>query len=84
MAVQGTPTVDVLISVASDHLDRFPEVVNQVVQAGLKVKRQLKITGVVTGSIEPRRVGALKRVPGVKAVETSRKYQLAPPEKTLQ
>jgi hypothetical protein len=72
------------VVVADDYLDRFSEVVKRAKEAGLQVEQPLETIGVVSGSIDPAKLAALKRVEGVTAVEPSRDFQLAPPESEIQ
>ena len=78
------PAEDVNVSVADDHLGRFPEVVRRMEQAGLKVGQQLEAVGVVSGSIDPARLPDLEQVLGVTAVERTRQVRIAPPESDVQ
>ena len=75
---------NVTISVADDHLSRFPEVVQRVQQAGVKVEQQLGNIGVVIGSIDSEKLADLNEVEGVAAVEPSRDIHIAPPDNDLQ
>ena len=75
---------NVNVSVAADHLDRFPEVVQRIQKAGLRVEQQLEQIGVVTGSIDSANLTDLRQVEGVTAVERSREFQLAPPDSETQ
>ena len=75
---------EVNVSVADDHLARFPDVVRRMEKAGLKVQQQLEAAGVVSGSIDSAKLPDLEQVEGVTAVESSRSFQLPPPESDLQ
>ena len=75
---------DVNVSVADDHLDGFPDVVERMKKVGLKVHQQMEAVGVVSGSIDPAKLADLERVEGVAAVEPSRSFQLPPPESDVQ
>ena len=75
---------DVNVSIADDHLDRFPDVVQRMKEAGLRVSQQMEAVGVVSGSIDPTKLSDLKQVEGVAAVERSRSFQLPPPESDVQ
>ncbi|MBI3964562.1 MAG: hypothetical protein HY329_02920 [Chloroflexi bacterium] len=74
---------NVNVAVAEDFLDRFADVVRRCEQAGLKVKQRLEAAGVVTGSIASEKLAALKRVPGVAAVDVDRNVDIGPPEGDL-
>ena len=75
---------DVNVSIADDHVDRFPDVVQGMKEAGLRVSQQMEAVGVVSGSIDPAKLSDLKQVEGVAAVERSRSFQLPPPESDVQ
>ena len=75
---------DVNVSVADDHLHGFPDVVERMKKAGLKVHQQMEAVGVVSGSIDPAKLSDLEQVEGVAAVEPSRRFQLPPPESDVQ
>ena len=75
---------EVNVSVADDHLARFPDVVRRMKKAGLKVQQQMESAGVVSGSIDSAKLSDLEQVQGVAAVELSRSFQLAPPESDIQ
>jgi hypothetical protein len=72
------------ISVADDWLERFPDVVDALKQAGLTVDQELEVVGIVSGVVDPARLADLARVPGVLAVEPARTIQLPPPESEIQ
>lgn len=75
---------DVNVSVADDHLNRFPDVVRRIKKAGLKVEHELEAAGVVSGSIDRAKLSDLEQVEGVAAVERSRGFQIPPPESDIQ
>lgn len=74
----------VSVSVSDDYLDRFGEVADAARGAGLDIERQLKVLGILSGSIDPSRMEELQRVPGVQSVEQEHEYQLDPPESGIQ
>jgi hypothetical protein len=80
---------DVNVSVTDAYLDRFPDVVQRLKRAGLKVQQQMDAVGVVSGSIDPTRLSDLEAVEGeavegVGAVERSKRFQLPPPDSKIQ
>jgi hypothetical protein len=81
MAAQG-----VTVAIDDAHLapSQFDAVVRRLEQAGLKVESRGQITGIVSGSIEPDKLPALARVPGVAAVERSREIRIPPPDSEIQ
>ena len=78
------PDCPVTVLVADDHADRLPDVVRHLRAAGLQVGSVQEIIGVVTGTVSDDRLGALRAVPGVAAVDEVRDFQLAPPDAPLQ
>ncbi len=74
----------VVLSVDDENLDRFAEVVGRLESLGLVVDDALEILGTVAGRIDPERFAEIERVPGVAAVERSRRPGIAPPESDLQ
>lgn len=76
--------VDLLVSIDDTHLDRFPEVVESIKDAGMDVEQQLEGIGVVTGSIDSEKIEQLHKVEGVSHVEESRQFQIAPPDSDIQ
>ena len=56
--------------------EAHPAVVQELERAGLHVTQVLLEVGVVAGSVDATRVEDLQRVPGVVAVERSRKVKV--------
>ena len=78
--------IQLSVLVGDDYLPtaKFADVVKRVKKAGLKVRKQLADTGVLTGTIGANKVDGLRKVQGVASVEVSREYQLAPPDSPVQ
>jgi hypothetical protein len=76
--------VSVSVSVADGSMDRFPEVVRRLKDAGLDVEQELGEIGVVTGSIDPEKAESLRKIEGVSHVERSREFRIAPPDSDIQ
>ncbi len=76
--------ISLLISVDDQHKDCFSEVIENCRKLGLNVEQRMDAIGVITGSIDPAHVDALKQVEGVSSVEPSREIRIAPPESDLQ
>jgi hypothetical protein len=74
----------VLVSVADEHLDDFDQVVERSRKAGLKVKRTLRQSGIVTGTIDSERISDLRQVRGVQEVEPDREVRIPPPDEDIQ
>ena len=72
------------VVIANDYIDRFPEVVRYLRQAGMQIDAELETIGVVTGSIDSIKLADLEQVKGVAAVERQQEYHLPPPDNDLQ
>ncbi len=81
---QPTKRSSVLISVDDEHLNRMSEVTSRLKTAGVKVDQVMDTLGTITGSADPSKLPALRRVRGVAAVEEAREAQIAPPESEVQ
>jgi len=62
----------IAVAVTDDAIARTPEVVHACQALGFEADSTLPWVGMFTGFIEAERIGALKRVPGVAAVELER------------
>lgn len=76
--------MNVSVSVADGSLGRFSEVVRRLEEAGLETEQELEEIGVVTGSISPEKAESLREIEGVSGVESSRGFQIAPPDSDIQ
>lgn len=76
--------VEVIVAVADDHLERFPEVAGRLRAAGLLVTGEQANLGTLTGRIHPARLGEIGAVSGVQAVERAGTFQLPPPGSDIQ
>ena len=76
--------VNVSVSVDEAHLDRISEVVQNLQSAGLNVKQSMEKLGIITGSCDRAKLQEISKVEGVSQVEPERKYQLAPPDSSVQ
>lgn len=79
-----TKMTKVNIAVSDDYYDRFPEVVAAAKDAGLEVEREMPVVGVVSGSIDHKKLPELNKLRGIASVEQDRAFQLAPPESEVQ
>jgi len=77
----GSDPVKVVVSVDPE---RFSDVVQSAVDAGLEVDEEMPAVGVVSGRVPPESLGALTDVEGVEAVERERTFQLPPPDAPVQ
>lgn len=76
--------VKLSVLIDNQHLDDFSQVVKSIRKAGMKIEEQLKEIGVVTGSIDEKKIASLNKVKGVASVEQSRDVQIAPPDSNIQ
>ena len=74
----------VSLLVDDDNLHRLDDVVKQIKGVGMDVDQILKSSGVVTGSVDPKKLAILKKIKGVSSVEAEREFQTAPPGSDLQ
>jgi hypothetical protein len=79
-----TNKVRLSISVDDAHLDRLNEISKAAQKAGLTIEQKLPNLGVLTGSIESAKVGALHGIEGVHSVEEERSVGIAPPGSPVQ
>jgi hypothetical protein len=75
---------EVTVAVKEHYKDRISEVVRNLQSAGMNVERSMEQLGLITGSIDPKKVKALSQVEGVLHVESAREFQLPPPESDIQ
>jgi len=80
----GDRRVRVLLSVDPD---RFADTVSEAHAAGLEVTEEMPAVGIVRGDVRADRLPALAEVNGVDSVEEDeddRRFQLPPPDSTVQ
>lgn len=75
---------DVIVTIADSHRAAIAAVAEQLGRAGLDDASTLAAAGVVTGSVLPGKLVALRAVPGVAAVEASGSVQLPDPGSDVQ
>lgn len=76
--------VKVSISLADQCLDKFSAAVKELERAGLAIESQNPAIGVVSGTIEAGKIGMLRTLKEVAAVEESRRFQLPDRKSKLQ
>lgn len=76
--------VAVTVLVAQRSMTEFDDVVRRCKRAGLQVTRELRLSGVISGTIAPAKIMALEGVEGVDAVERERTYQHPPRDSDVQ
>ena len=76
--------VTLLVTVDDEYNDRIAEVADRLRAAGMDVVSLMEFLGTITGAIEAEKVEVISRIKGVAHVETSRQFQLAPPNSKVQ
>jgi hypothetical protein len=74
----------VIVTVADNALMRIQEVADQLASKGMKVKRVMPVTGVISGLCPPSKTSALEKVGGVVSVEEEAVAHLPPPDSPIQ
>jgi hypothetical protein len=72
------------LSVSDSHLKQLSQVAKAAKKAGMKVEQQHDALGVLTGSIDEKKLSALHRIEGVSHVEEQRAVGIAPPGSPIQ
>ena len=80
----STEKVNLQVTVDDKHSDRLGEVAERLRSVGMSVESLLEALGTITGSIESSKVKLIPSVKGVSHVETSREFELAPPDSNIQ
>jgi hypothetical protein len=65
----------VMVTVDDAHRDKFAAVVKACAAAGLTVAEKMPTLSALTGTIDEAKLAALRKVPGVGAVEESREVR---------
>jgi len=76
--------VNVSVSVDDAHLGQMDQIVARLRAAGMHVDSSLGAIGTILGHAPGDKVPALRRLPGVAAVEAERTVQLPPPDSPIQ
>jgi hypothetical protein len=74
----------VIITVTDAKLKTIQQVAQQLAAKGMKVKRVLPITGVISGSSPSSKMASLESVEGVASVEEELAAVLPPPDSQVQ
>jgi hypothetical protein len=80
----GGGEVDVVVSVADEHVGSLGRVADALRAAGMHVEQTLERIGVITGRVDAARLASLSLVDGVAAVEPSRPIDVGPPDSPVQ
>ena len=75
--------VGIIVTLQDVYCDQIAEVADHLRNAGMTVENIMEPLGMIAGSIEAGKKGALSRVKGVAHVETNRQFQLAPPDSKI-
>jgi hypothetical protein len=78
------PKVRLSLSVSDEHVKDLDGIAAAARKAGLDVEHQHASLGIVTGSIDAGKLDALRRIPGVAAIEEERQVGVAPPGSDVQ
>jgi hypothetical protein len=74
----------IVVTVKDAALSDIQAVAEQLAAKGMKVRRVLPVTGVISGSVPVGKERALKAVQGVHSVEDEVQVQLPPPDSDVQ
>ncbi len=74
----------VIVTVSDDAMNNMDNVAKQLENNGMKVKRVLQSTGVITGSCSTGKIADLQKVSGVMSVEEEIIAHLPPPDSPIQ
>jgi hypothetical protein len=84
MARKKSPEVEVVVTVAQEHLSKVKQVAARLEAQGLKVTNTMEGIGMISGKAPHAALGDLNKVDGVAAVELSGSVKIAPPESEIQ
>jgi hypothetical protein len=84
MSTKHTPDVDVVVTLAEDHISRIKTVAKRLTTQGLSINEVLETSGLITGSMQPDKIERLRKTKGVMALELSGDVQIAPPDSSIQ
>jgi hypothetical protein len=80
----GSATVNVIVLLDDEGLNRVDEALRDLRAAGLSVHKVMPSIGTITGSVEEKHLQKLRHVRGVSSVEISREYRVPPPDSEVQ
>lgn len=84
MTGKSKPKVQVSVTVEDTHLEKIASVARQLEAAGLGGSQTLASAGIITGHVSAESVAGLRKVAGVRAVESAGTVQIAPPDADIQ
>lgn len=74
----------IVVTVADSALKDIKGLAERLTQKGLSVDRVMAITGVITGTCDPKRMKGLEGIQGVASVEEELHVQLPDPDSDVQ
>lgn len=80
----GSSSVNVIITVQEQYLNRVPQVIHELENVGLTVDQVLGTLGQVIGHATEPHVHGLSGVAGVESVVPERRIVIAPPDSAIQ
>jgi hypothetical protein len=84
MSEHAMPNIEVVITVADDHLGNIKRLVAQLEGKGLKVSTTMENLGIISGTVAHADLPQLRNLKGVSAVESNTTVKLAPPDADIQ
>ncbi len=84
MSKPSDADIDVVVTIDDAHIGHMNTIVKQLEAQGLKVMQSMTGIGVVSGKARPEACSRLRKIAGVKAVESAGSVQLAPPDSGIQ
>lgn len=76
--------IEMLVTVADDHLSDFQQIVHQLRGTGLKISHTMESLGIVSGTINAADLEKIKSLQGIAAIEPAGSVQLPPPDSEIQ
>jgi len=78
------PDVEVVVTVAEDHLPHFKRLASDLQGKGLKVSNMMEGLGIISGTVAAADLQQIKGLKGVASVEAAGGVQLPPPDSDVQ
>ncbi len=71
----ATEATRIVVTVNDQHLAKIQSVVKALKAAGMNVANTMATSGIITGAVAQHGIAALKKVPGVEAVEVDQEMK---------
>ena len=84
MSKKAPVSVPVVVTVSDDHMPTIRMLAQRLRKHGLVVTNTERSIGIIAGTAAPGVIDALRREPGVSAVELEGGVQIAPPDAEVQ